>query len=213
MLDEVLNINLQTKAQYPAVTLTDETRVSDEQLVQSVLGGDETAFEVIFERYTRPMTRVVSRFFRERSEIEEFVQQCWTKAYFSLGKYRGGEDNSFPAWMTRIAVNVCYDEFRRRGRRPENLFTDMSSEESDYIEAVADGRKPSVERSLVASQLAEKILSVLDEKDRVAMTLVYSEDYSLAEVAEAIGISTSNLKSRLFRCRNQIRSRFGHLFK
>ena len=213
MLDEVLNINLQTKAQYPAVTLTDETRVSDEQLVQSVLGGDETAFEVIFERYTRPMTRVVSRFFRERSEIEEFVQQCWTKAYFSLGKYRGGEDNSFPAWMTRIAVNVCYDEFRRRGRRPENLFTDMSSEENDYIEAVADGRKPSVERSLVASQLAEKILSVLDEKDRVAMTLVYSEDYSLAEVAETIGISTSNLKSRLFRCRNQIRARFGHLFK
>ena len=115
--------------------------------------------------------------------------------------------------MTRIAVNVCYDEFRRRERRPENLFTDMSSEESDYLETVADVQRPSVERSLVASQLAEKILSVLDEKDRIAMTLVYSEDYSLNEVAEAMGISTSNLKSRLFRCRNQIKHRFGHLFK
>ncbi|MGB2752126.1 MAG: sigma-70 family RNA polymerase sigma factor [Pyrinomonadaceae bacterium] len=213
MLQEVLNINLQTNTRSQTDVITDVTPASDEQLVEAVLGGDETAFAVIFERYTRPMTRVVSRFFRERSDIEEFVQQSFTKAYFSLNKYRGGEDNSFPAWMTRIAVNVCYDEFRRRGRRAESLVTDLSSDESDYLETVADGRKPSVERLLAARQLTEKILSVLDEQDRIAMTLVYSEDYSLSEVAEAIGISTSNLKSRLFRCRNQIKSRFGHLFK
>lgn len=213
MLQEVLTINLQTNTVSQADVTTDITPVSDEQLVQAVLNGDETAFAVIFERYTRPMTRVVSRFFRERSDIEEFVQQSFTKAYFSLKKYRGGEDNSFPAWMTRIAVNVCYDEFRRRGRRAERLDTDLSSDESDYLETVADGGKPSVERQLAARQLTEKILSVIDEQDRVAMILVYSEDYSLSEVAEAIGISTSNLKSRLFRCRNQIKSRFGHLFK
>jgi RNA polymerase sigma-70 factor (ECF subfamily) len=213
MLQEVLNINLQTNTRSQADVTPDITPITDEQLVQAVLGGDETAFALIFERYTRPMTRVVSRFFRERSDIEEFVQQSFTKAYFSLKKYRGGEDNSFPAWMTRIAVNVCYDEFRRRGRRAESLVTDLSSDESDYLETVADGRKPSVERTLLARQLTEKILSVLDEQDRIAMTLVYSEDYSLSEVAAAIGISTSNLKSRLFRCRNQIKSRFGHLFK
>ncbi|MEQ1923214.1 MAG: sigma-70 family RNA polymerase sigma factor, partial [Pyrinomonadaceae bacterium] len=163
--------------------------------------------------YTRPMTRVVSRFFRERSDIEEFVQQSFTKAYFSLNKYRGGEDNSFPAWITRIAVNVCYDEFRRRGRRGESLVTDLSSDDIDYLETIADGQNPSAERSLVAKQLSEKVLNVLDEQDRIAMILIYSEDYSLGEVAAAIGISTSNLKSRLFRCRNQIKSRFGHLFK
>lgn len=213
MLQEVLNISLQTNTRSQVDVITDVTPATDEQLVQAVLGGDETAFAVIFERYTRPMTRVVSRFFRERSDIEEFVQQSFTKAYFSLKKYRGGEDNSFPAWMTRIAVNVCYDEFRRRGRRSESLVTDLSSDESDYLETVADGGKPSVEQQLTARQLTEKILSVLDEQDRIAMTLVYSEDYSLSEVAEAIGISTSNLKSRLFRCRNQIKSRFGHLFK
>ena len=212
MHDEVLNINLQTKAQFSAVVLKDESRVSDEQLVHAVLGGDETAFAEIFERYKRPMTRVVSRFFRDLTDVEECVQQCITKTYFSLKNYRGGEENSFPAWMTRIAVNVCYDEFRKRGRRSESLFTEMSDAENDYLETVADGRKPSAERSLVASQLSEKVLSGLDPKDRIAMTLVYSEDYTLNEVADAIGITTSNLKSRLFRCRSQIRNRFGHLF-
>ena len=213
MLEEVLNINLQTEAQFSAIADGGESRLSDEQLVQAVLGGDESAFAEIFERYKRPMTRTVSRFFRDRSDIEECVQQCFTKAYFSLKNYRGGEDRSFPAWMTRIAVNVCYDEFRRRGRRPESLFTEMSDAENDYLETVADGRRPSVESSLVASQLAEKVLAGLDAKDRLAMTLVYAQDYTLNEVADVIGITTSNLKSRLFRCRKQIRNRFGHLFR
>ena len=212
MLDEVLNINLQAKTQYSAVVVNDGSRVSDEQLVQAVLDGDESAFAEIFERYKRPMTRVVSRFFREVTDVEECVQQCLTKAYFSLKNYRGGEEKSFPAWMTRIAVNVCYDEFRKRGRRSESLFTEMSDGENEYLETVADGRTPSAETSLVATQLSEKVLSVLEPKDRIAMTMVYSQDYSLNEVADVIGITTSNLKSRLFRCRTQLRNRFGHLF-
>ncbi len=140
------------------------------------------------------------------------MQQCFTKAYFSLKRFRGGEENSFPAWLTRIAVNVCYDEFRRRERKGERLFSEMSDEENDYISTVSDGRDVSAEQRLVAAELAGKFLGGLDSRDRVAMMLVYSEDYSLNEAAAAIGISTSNLKSRLFRCRNLIRKRFAHLF-
>ena len=212
MLDEVLNISLQTKAQFSAVEFTGEDATSDERLVQAVLDGDESAFETIFDRYRRPMTRVVGRFFRERSDIEEFVQQSFTKAYFSLKKFRGGEDRSFQAWMTRIAVNVCYDEFRRRQRKAENTFSEMSDEENDYVESLVDGRGAPADNTLVAAQLAEKMLASLDADDRMAMTMVYSQDYSLDEAANVIGITTSNLKSRLFRCRNHIRKRFGHLF-
>jgi RNA polymerase sigma-70 factor (ECF subfamily) len=213
MLDEVLNSDLQRRARLTAIELAKGVTASDIELVQAVLDGDESAFAEIFERHKLLVTRVVGRFFRERGDIEESVQQAFTKAYFSLAKFRGGEDNSFPAWITRIAVNICYDEFRRRQRKPESLFTEMSEKENDYIEAIADGREISTERSLVAAQLVEKITSGLDAKDRIAMTLVYCEDYSLDEVATAIGITRSNLKSRLFRCRTQIKKRFGHLFE
>lgn len=212
MLEEALNINLQTTTQLSAIEFSDGSPVRDEQLVAAVLAGDEAAFAEIFERYKRPMARVVSRFFRESSEIEEFVQQCFTKAYFSLKRFRGGEENSFPAWLTRIAVNVCYDEFRRRERKGERLFSEMSDEENDYVSAVADGRDTSAENRLIAAQLADKLLAGLDPRDRIAMMLVYSGDCSLKEAADSIGISTSNLKSRLFRCRNLIRKRFSHLF-
>jgi len=213
MFDEVLNIHLQNEAQLSGIASTEAVPATDESLVRMVLDGDEAAFAEIFDRYKVAVTRVVGRFFRDRGEIEEFVQQSFTKVYFSLAKYRGGEQNSFPAWVTRISVNVCYDHFRQRGRRPESTFSDMSTEESEYVETIADGRETSVEQKLVAAQLADRVLSILDERDRVAMTLIYCGDYSLDEVAEFIGISVSNLKSRMFRCRNQIRERFEHLLK
>lgn len=213
MSGEVITSSLQTKVQFPTVEFSDISPVTDERLVEAVLNGDEAAFGEIFERYKRPMTRVVSRFFREKSDVEEFVQQCFTKTYFSLKNYRGGEERSFKAWITRIAVNVCYDEFRRRQRKSESLFTEMSDTENDYLETVVDGRERHAVDSLVASQLAEKMLATLDPQNRLAMTLVYSDDYSLAEVADAIGITPSNLKSRLFRCRNQLKTRFAHLFR
>ncbi len=213
MFDEVLNIRLQNEAQPFGIALNEPVPATDEMLVKAVLEGDEAAFAEIFERYKLAVTRVVGRFFRDRGEIEEFVQQSFTKVFFSLSKYRGGEQNSFPAWITRISINVCYDHFRRLGRRPESTFTDMSTGEIEYVETIADERQTSADQRLVAAQLADRVLSILDEKDRVAMTLIYCGDYSLDEVAAFVGISMSNLKSRMFRCRNQIRERFEHLLK
>ena len=213
MLDEVSKTGLQNEAKLPAIEFSDGSQTTDEQLVRAVLDGDEQAFAEIFERYRRLVAKVVGRFFRDRSEIEECVQQSFTKAYFSLKHFRGESGNSFPAWVTRIAVNVCYDEFRRRGRKPETLFSEIDDGTTGFLESVSDGKTASAETQLVTAQLAEKILSSLDPRDRIAMTLVYSQDYSLNDAADVIGISTGNLKSRLFRCRNHIRERFGHLFE
>jgi RNA polymerase sigma-70 factor (ECF subfamily) len=210
MLDEVIDISLQSKPKLRSFEQPDA--LADEALVDAVLAGDEHAFAVIFDRQKRHVTRVVGRFFSDRSEIEEFVQQSFTKAYFSLKSFRGGAEHSMAAWLTRISVNVCYDEFRRRQRRGESLFTEMSEDENGFLESLIDGREVSAESSVTHAALVEKVLSGLDARDRIAMTMVYSEDYSLSETAAAIGISTSNLKSRLFRCRNQLKARFGYLF-
>ncbi|MEP6946787.1 MAG: RNA polymerase sigma factor [Acidobacteriota bacterium] len=214
MLDEVLTIRLlTTTTTLPTIEFSAADAQSDERLAEAVLSGDEHAFAELFERHKRHVTRVVSRFFRDRSEVEEFVQQSFTKAYFSLSGFRGGQQHSMAAWLTRISVNICYDEFRRRQRRSESLFTEMSDDENSYLETLEDGRQPSPEHSVAAAHLVEKIMSGLDPNDRIAMTLVYSENYTLTEAADAIGITSSNLKSRLFRCRGQLKARFGHLFK
>lgn len=180
--------------------------MTDAELVQAVLDGDEAAFNLIFERYRRLVVHLVSRFFNRRELIEELTQQSFTKVYFSLKNFRGGQDKSFSAWLSRLTINICYDELRRRQRRPENLFTDLSNDDAEYVESIVEKSSLDSEQLFVNRDLAEKLLSGLDAKDRLALTLYHAEEFTVAEVAEKIGWSESNVKTRLMRTRNYLRS-------
>ncbi len=192
-----ININLPATKTVQAIT--------DDELVKAVLDGDEAAFTVIFERYRRLIVHLVSRFFNQRETIEELVQQSFTKIYFSLKDFRGGQPNSFSSWLSRLTVNICYDELRRLKRRPENLFTNLNSEDADFIENYIEKSSADNETSFVNKDLAEKLLSGLDVKDRLALTLYHAEELSVSEVAEMVGWTESNVKVRLMRTRKYLR--------
>jgi RNA polymerase sigma-70 factor (ECF subfamily) len=213
MIDETIKINPIQNVSLPAVQINAPREVTDDELVKLVLAGDETAFAGVFERYRKLVIHLVSRFFRQREEIEDIAQQAFTKIYFSLGDFRGGREKSFAAWLSRLTVNACYDELRKRGRRAENLFSQVSDEEREYLEQLAAANSPDAEKTLVNKDLAEKVLSHLDARERLALTLLHGEDFTVAEVARLVGWSESNVKTRLFRCRNNLRNIFSHLFK
>jgi RNA polymerase sigma-70 factor (ECF subfamily) len=212
MIDDAITINPIQNVNLTAVKVNAPSEIADDELVKLVLAGDETAFACIFERYRKLAVHLVSRFFRRREEIEDIVQQAFTKIYFSLKDFRGGHEKSFSAWLSRLTINACYDELRKSGRRAENLFSEFSDEEREYFEQITTENSVDAEKSLVARDLAEKILSHLDAKERLALTLLHGEDFSVAEVAKLVGWSESNVKTRLFRCRNNLRNIFSHLF-
>lgn len=212
MIDDTIKINPIQSVNPTVAKLNAQSDFSDDELVRAVLAGDETAFAGIFERYRKLVVHLVSRFFRQRQEIEDITQQAFTKIYFSLKDFRGGHEKSFSSWLSRLTVNVCYDELRRRKIRSENLFSEFTDEEREYLEQVVAEDSSDAEKSLVARDLAEKVLSHLDAKERLALTLLHGEDFSVAEVANIVGWSESNVKTRLFRCRNNLRTIFSHLF-
>jgi RNA polymerase sigma-70 factor, ECF subfamily len=183
-----------------------ESIVTDDELVRSVLAGDETAFELIFERYRRLVVHLIGRFFNQRETIEDITQQAFTKAYFSLKDFRGENEKSLPSWLSRLTVNVCYDELRRKQRKPENLFSDLSDDDFDYVENLAERTSSNDEKMFVNKDLTEKLLSGLEVEDRLAITLYYAEEQTVSEVAVKLGWSESKLKTRLFRTRNYLRN-------
>lgn len=213
MIEETIKIKQTVRLEASAVEFRQNSPISDEELVKAVLEGDETAFSLIFERYRRLSIHLISRFFRQREEIEDIVQQAFTKIYFSLKDFRGGHENSFSAWISRLTVNVCYDELRKRQKRSENLFSDFSEEEQILLNGMVEENHSDVEKNLASKDLAEKLLSKLEAKERVAMTLLYGEDFSVAEVAKIVGWSESNVKTKLFRCRRHLRGIFDKLIK
>ena len=180
---------------------------SDEALVAAVRAGDDAAFEVLFERHKRRVARVAGRFFRTREQVEDVLQESFTKAYFALQDFAGRREQSFSAWLTRIAVNACYDELRRTRRRAESSLSEIADDERDWLETQlrATGAGSDVEAGAVSRDLAHKLLARLDPEERLLLTLLDAEGLSVAEIAEATGWSVSKVKVRAHRSRAHLR--------
>jgi len=176
----------------------------DLDLARQAQVGDESAFAEIVRRYSPRVFSVASRFFRQRSLVEEAAQEVFLKAYTQLGKFEGR--GSLEGWLTRIATNTCLNMVRSSKRRPESTVSDLTEDEASWLDQQpGDGDQPSVENDLVATDLADRLLSVLSPEDQQALLMIDGEDASIKEVAEATGWSESKVKVRAFRARKKVR--------
>jgi len=175
-------------------------------LARQAQAGDESAFAEIVRRYSPRVFSVASRFFRQRSLVEEAAQEVFLKAYTQLGSFEGR--GSIEGWLTRIATNTCLNMLRSAKRRPEFTVSSLSDDEQNWLEQQSGsdgGKQPSVENSVVATDLADRVLSVLSPEDQQTLLMIDGEDASIKEVAEATGWSESKVKVRAFRARRKVR--------
>jgi len=175
-------------------------------LARQAQAGDESAFAEIVRRYSPRVFSVASRFFRQRSLVEEAAQEVFLKAYTQLGSFEGR--GSLEGWLTRIATNTCLNMVRGAKRRPELTDSDLTDDEHSWLDqqsASDGGEQPSVENSLVATDLADRLLAVLSPEDQQALLMIDGEEASIKEVAEATGWSESKVKVRAFRARRKVR--------
>lgn len=175
---------------------------TDKQLVDLTLGGDETAFECIFERHKRRVAILASRFFQDPAEVEEIIQISFTKAYFDLKSFRGLYDFSLASWLNRIATNTCLNTLKTRSTKIEHWITDLTDGEREVF--AADLKQKTAEELAVKRDLLEKLLAELSIDDRVLLQMLYAQEMSVAEAATAFGWSRAKVKVRAFRARRSL---------
>ena len=177
---------------------------ADDALVAAVRQGDETAFELLFERHRRSVIRLAYRFFYRREQVEDIVQESFASAYFALGSYRGGQEKSFIAWLTRITVRTCYDALRR-AKRTESSLSELDENDTALLSEKLRGNGSSeIEKAVISRDLASKLLNRLEPEDRLVLTLLSVADLSVAETAELTGWSVSKVKMRTHRARRAL---------
>lgn len=158
-------------------------------------------------RYSPRVFQVASRFFRRRELVEEAAQEAFLKAYTQLSSFEAR--GSFEGWLVRIATNVCLNMLRSAKRRPESPVADMTEDEGQWLDTqladVSAERHRSSEESLIASDLAEKVLSQMSEDDRLVLMSIDGEGQSIKDVAETTGWTESNVKVKAFRARRRMR--------
>ncbi|MGH8703642.1 MAG: sigma-70 family RNA polymerase sigma factor, partial [Burkholderiales bacterium] len=97
-------------------------REVDQQLVERAQRGDKHAFELLVAKYQRKLARLLSRFIRDSTEVEDVTQEAFIKAYRALPSFRG--DSAFYTWLYRIGINTAKNYLVAMGRRAPTT-TDM----------------------------------------------------------------------------------------
>jgi len=191
----------------------DSGDLADDALVEATLAGDEEAFESLVQKHSRRVFTIARHFFRSQETVEDIAQETFTKAFVSLQSYRRGA--SFGHWLARIAVNNCYDELRRRKKRSEYLFTEMSEEDGTWLESTlapssldAHFREQDQVKAVEASM---RILEPLSPEDQLVLVLLHSEELSVREIASLTGWSEAKVKIRAFRARQAARKQIRRL--
>src|SRR3984957_13018192 len=95
--------------------IKDHSAASDEQLVGAAKKGDMRAFEELVARHRDKIYARAFSMMRNEDEAVDLSQEAWVKAWQRLKQFQG--DSSFGTWMTRIVINLCLDQLRRRKRQ------------------------------------------------------------------------------------------------
>lgn len=179
----------------------------DEDLVADVRAGETAAFAELASRHRRRIEHLCRRFFADSELVRDLTQECFLRAFAGLGSYRA--EMPFAAWIRTIAVNACYDELRRRRRKPEELVADFASGELEWIELVSHASPEELtgeaEERREAFTLAHRLLDSLRPEDRLVLVLKDSEEMGVREIAETMGWSEAKVKIRAFRARQALR--------
>ncbi len=161
--------------------------------------GDDQAFTQLVETYQKPVYNLCYRMLGEPEAAEDAAQETFLRAFQHIARY--DSKRPFATWLLSIAAHYCIDRLRRR--RFSTFSIDEEDDDSPAFE-IPDADAPNPERESVRREEKDKlhrILDSLDAKDRAAIVMRYWHDASEAEIAEALGLTVSAVKSRLHRAR------------
>jgi len=175
-------------------------------LIRAACAGDLEAFNRLVMFYQDMVYNQAYRMMGDEDAAADATQDAFISAYRNLRAYRGG---SFRAWLLKIVTNACYDEIRRRARRPtvslEPLDEDGEEVESPrWLADPADGPEDSLEQA----ELGYAIQHCLDNMSlefRTVVILVDVQGFDYSEAAQIIRKPIGTVKSRLARGRLRMR--------
>ncbi len=160
----------------------------DDQLVEQLRGGNEAAFEVIYERHVPGVLSFCRHMLGSRDQGEDAVQHAFAAAHRDL--LRDDREIRLRPWLYAIARNRCLSMLRARREQPEEALGPSTEGLDDEVQRRADLRE------LVAD------LQELPEDQRAALVLSELRGLSHADVAEALGCEVAKVKRLVFRARS-----------
>lgn len=182
----------------------DSSPSADLVCVGRVLNGDTAAGDALVERLYPMVARVVRGRVTRRTEEADLSQMIFLRVFANLKQFSGNVP--LEHWVSRIAVNVCLNEYRHEGKRPEIRRADMSPEQDQMLDLLARSEAEiTPEQQVAARELVTVLLDQLAPKQRMIMTLIYLEGQTHEEAARLTGMTNLAVRLAAFRARQKMK--------
>lgn len=172
----------------------------DRSLVELALQGEHEAFGELVKRYQRSVFNVCYRIMGERQEAEDMTQETFLRAHDRLKTFDPGRP--FGPWIRRVGANLCLNTIKRR-----KLMMLPLNEELEGSTRKIDERPEAAQIQAERSEAIREAILELPVPYRVVIELRHFFDLSYKEIAEAVGLPLSDVKSHLFRGRKILAER------
>lgn len=184
----------------------DRSSVPDEALVQAARTGDMGAFEELVVRHRDKIYARAYTMMRNEDEAVDLSQEAWVKGWQRLVQFQG--ESSFTTWMTRIVINLCLDQLRRKKRQRAESIEELD-EESGGVErqmpVVTVNPTERLERAELRKRIDEA-LGKLSDAHRTVLILHEFEHMEYKTIAKTMNCSIGTVMSRLFYARRRMAS-------
>ena len=173
--------------------------------MQALQGGADSALNELIERHREPLFRFAYRYLQNETAAREVVQETFVRTYFKAKSFR--PQSLVKTWIYSIALNLCRDEARRRGRRPPSISLDArQADERPPIDIVDTASRPD-EQMRSGEQFAalQGAISQLPHKLRSALVLFAIEGHSQKEIAEMLNTTPKTVELRVAHAKQKLR--------
>jgi len=191
--------------------------LDDEAVVRVVLDGDLQAFAILVDRRKAHVAAMIGRRVPV-DRVDELCQETFVRASRALASFRN--EKPFAAWLGGIATRVCCDFWRKEYASRETAFSvlaPLSCDAETWLDRVA---APAAHEAFAretdareARELVDRALDGLSAVDRMVVTLVHLEEWTVAEAADMLGMSVVNVKVRAFRARGKMRKALSQIME
>jgi len=166
--------------------------------IERILAGETNLYSHFVNSYSNSIYSLIVRIVLTNEDAEELTQDSFLKAFKKLDTFKG--DCSFSTWLFRIAYNTAISATRKR--KIEFPMVDEAMMESVPDEAIETFFDP--DENEIKLQKLEEAIAKLNVEEKTLITLFYTEDKSVAELAKVLDLTPENVKVKLYRVRKKL---------
>ena len=173
------------------------------ELLDAAKEGAEDAWDEIIKLLLPQVTDIVRNQIRKRDDHEDIVQEVLVKIFMKIEQFNA--TRPFRHWVSRLAINTCYDWLRKYKSRPMVTWSDFDEHQRLMLEKVMVGDDTDHKEGIqMARELLDKLIAALKPQEQMVIRLLDLDENSVNEVSELTGWGASKIKVTAMRARRKM---------